>query len=183
MSLLHALHTSHTGPEHLKSEPGDPLSATLRWFVRLAAGLLILTAMAKLYSVVSNSAPIMGKFDPLLGIRNRSLLESVKLFELLCGTLLVSRIDLGRKLILLNFCGAGFLSYRLLRRVLRGKFSYCSCLGGMADLFRISEKTASDILLATALIMFFVGLWGYIALTSQDSHFQLREGGRALGPS
>ncbi len=123
------------------------------WFYRSAAALLLVTAVAKLYSA-GGSARILHVRDPLLYVGYRPLMILAALLELaVAAFLLRTRGELRRCLVLL-WLSANFLLYHL------GNYSigvhFCPCLGQLADALPL-PKGLADIALQVLLLYWLLG--------------------------
>jgi hypothetical protein len=133
------------------------------WFYKSAAALLLLTALAKLYSS-GGGARVLQVQDQLLHLGYRPVMILVALVEIAVALfLLKSRGDLTRSLVLL-WLSSNFIAYRL-GSYLLGVHT-CPCLGQLADRLPLPRGFA-DILLQLLVLYWFVGslstfwrLWG-----------------------
>src|SRR6266404_75458 len=101
-----------------------------KWFFSFSAGVLVLTALAKLYAS-TGTAKVFHTPDELLYLSYRPLMISVAVLEIVIAVyLLRSRSDLRRCLALL-WLSSNFLVYHL------GNFllgvHLCPCLGHLTD--------------------------------------------------
>jgi hypothetical protein len=121
-------------------------------FLRSAAALLLLTALAKGFSALGSNT-ILEKPDPVFWfLRNRELLVLVGLVEMAMAGLLISRIPLKvRRGALLWLC-ANFVLYRA-GLWMTGAPPACKCLGDVAGRLGLSDAQASWIML---------GILGYL---------------------
>ena len=113
------------------------------WFYKSAAALLLLTALAKLYSS-AGSAKILGVQDQLLHLGYRPLMILAAVVEVAVAvSLLGSSRDLRRSLVLLWLSG-NFIAYHLGNYLLG--IHTCPCLGRLADRLPL-PRGAADITL------------------------------------
>lgn len=112
-------------------EHADRMAAVGRLYCRSAALVLVLTALAKLWSA-TGEARILGLRDPLLPLTNRELLLGAGLVELaVAGYLIWGRSALAKHLWVLWLSG-NFVLYRLgLWWVAPGR--PCRCLGTLTE--------------------------------------------------
>ncbi|MEY4692338.1 MAG: hypothetical protein RIT19_2663 [Verrucomicrobiota bacterium] len=131
-------------------EPSSARQET--WFLRSAAALLLLTALAKGFSAFGSNS-ILEKPDPVFWVlKNRELLILVAAVELAVAALLVSGMPLKiRRGGLLWLC-ANFLLYRAGLWV-TGSPPACKCLGELAGRIGLSDAQASWVML---------GILGYL---------------------
>ena len=147
-----------------------------KWFYRAAGMLLVLTAIAKLYTA-GGTARILGTQDQLLHIGYRPLLFLTALLEIgVALFLLGSRGELKRSLVLL-WLSANFICYHLANYLLG--IHYCPCLGTLEDRLPLPRGLASIILQVLALYWVIGGLsslwrlwgserWARLALASRS---------------
>jgi len=115
------------------------------WLHKSAAVLLLLTAVAKLYSA-SGSAKILEVQDRLLHLGYRPLMILAALLEIVVALfLLKSRSHLGRSLVLL-WLSANFLAYHLANYLLG--IHYCPCLGSLTDRLPLPRGLPDTLLIA-----------------------------------
>jgi len=122
-------------------------------FIKSAGILLMLTALAKLYTAIAGSR-ILNLHDPILGFRFRYEFLAVGVAEIiiacLCLTARRTKLQFG----LIAYLGTSFAIYRLgLWSV--GIFA-CPCLGSFPDALHLS-KTAANVLTGGMLIYLLAG--------------------------
>jgi len=132
----------------------------VRWFVRSAGVVLLVTGLAKLWSAMGE-ARVLGVRDPLFGLTFRQLMLGVGLVELVvAGVCLVGRRE-RLSLVLVGWLSGNFALYRLGLWWLGWK-GPCGCLGHVTDALGVSP-TAADlvmkIVLGYLLVGAFAGLW------------------------
>lgn len=122
------------------------------WFLRSAAVLLILTALAKGFSALGSNT-ILEKPDPVFWVlKNRELLVLVGVVEMAVAGLLLSSMPVKvRRGGLLWLC-ANFLLYRA-GLWMTGSAPSCKCMGDLAGQLDLSDAQASWIML---------GILGYL---------------------
>jgi hypothetical protein len=133
------------------------------WFFNLAAAMLLLTALAKLFSAGGN-ARVLHAQDQLLHLGYRPLMISAALLEVAVAVfLLKGRSDLRRYLVLL-WLSANFISYHLGIYLLG--LHTCPCLGQLADRLPLPRGLA-DIFLQVLVLYWFAAsvnslwrMWG-----------------------
>lgn len=122
-------------------------------FYKSAAALLLVTALAKLYSA-GGSARLLQAQDQLLHLGYRPVMILAALIEVaVAAFLLRNRSGLRRSLLLL-WLSSNFIAYRL-GNYLLGIHS-CSCLGRLADRLPLPRGLA-DAVLQVLLLWWFVG--------------------------
>jgi hypothetical protein len=128
------------------------------WFVRIAMGALIATALLKLVSLGSE-ARVLGAADPLLDfLTTRQVMLLTAIFEF--GT--VAAVFVNRNILtrcgLLLWISTVFVAYRVGLAAV-GFEGYCPCLGTLTYGLPISPAVADR--LALGLLVFLVGgsLW------------------------
>lgn len=132
-------------------------------FFRIAAALLMVTAMAKLYSA-GGSARVLQVQDQFIHLGYRPVMIVVALIEIVVATFLLrSRSDLWRSLVLL-WLSSNFMGYRLGSYLLG--VHLCPCLGHLTDRLPLPPGLA-DIALTVLVLWWFAGsagcvwrLWG-----------------------
>ena len=125
------------------------------WFYRTAAGMLLLTALAKLYSA-EGSAKVLQIQDQLLHLGYGRVMVLAALIELGTAALLVLiRSDLKRSLMLL-WLSSNLIAYRLGNYLLG--IHTCPCLGQAADRLPLPRGMA-DLILQLLVLWWFVGSW------------------------
>jgi hypothetical protein len=136
----------------------DLMRVVRRWFVRIALGILVITAILKLVSVASE-ARVLGASDPLLDfLTTRQVLLLAAVFELaVVAAIFVNRNMLTRCGLLL-WISAVFVAYRVGLAAV-GFEGYCPCLGALNYGLPMSPAGADR--LALGLLFFLVGgsLW------------------------
>lgn len=133
------------------------------WFFKSAAVLLLLTALAKLYSS-GGTAKILQVQDQLVHLGYQPVLVLAALVEIAVAVfLLKSRNDLRRSLVLL-WLSSNFIAYRL-GNYLLGMHT-CPCLCQLADRLPLPRGLV-DIFLLVLVLWWFAGslgsfwrLWG-----------------------
>jgi hypothetical protein len=134
-----------------------------RWgecFLRVAAGILLLTALVKLAGVAAGQG-IMMATDPVVGLPNRWTMITSAVVDLGAAGFFVSRKDHSRRLLACFWLGAGFCCYHLALAIIEPG-ALCPCLGTLYGRLGLRPETAD----ATAKVLaayFFLGpvvLWG-----------------------
>lgn len=126
------------------------------WFYKFAGALLLLTALAKLYSS-GGSAKILQVQDQLFHLGYRPVLILAALVEIPVAVfLLKSRSDLRRSLVLL-WLSSNFIAYRLGNYLLG--IHTCPCLGQLADRLPLPRGLV-DIFLVVLVLWWFAGSLG-----------------------
>jgi hypothetical protein len=116
-------------------------SRSNEWVFNLSAAMLVLTALAKLYSA-AGSARILKAQDPLLHLGYRPVMILAALLEIAAAAFLFrSRSELARSLVLL-WLTANFIFYHLGDYALG--IHFCPCLGQLADRLPLPRGMADD---------------------------------------
>jgi len=153
----------------LIAQTGEKLKAlTLRvreawweiWFVRLAIGLLLATALMKLLSIAAGER-ILDANDPILGMPYKGAMFGGAILEIGVAILLSSHKRWTAGLLALSWLGLAFCFYHLALTVFEPG-ALCPCLGTLYG--RLGIKLAAANAIAQVLAVFFlVGpllLWG-----------------------
>ncbi len=120
-------------------------------FFRMAAVVLLCTALAKLYSATGH-AKLLAERDHLLHMDYRFLMIGVSVVEILLALLLLrNRSNVKRSLALL-WLSSNFLVYHL-GNYLFG-FSYCPCLGRLSDALPLPRGFGESMLRVLVLYWF-----------------------------
>ena len=134
-----------------------------KWFLKTAAFVLLTASVAKLISAFG-ATPTLYHNDPITGLSFDKLFLVVGVVELGSAVLCLSDvIGTCPKLGLVAWLSTNFLVYRLGLWFI-GWHRPCGCMGGLAAVFRLSDKTADDImkgLLAYMLIGSYAGLFWF----------------------
>ena len=129
------------------------MQKTIRIYICITAGLLFVTAIAKLVSATGN-AKVLENSDPILGISFRDVFWIVGVIELAVSMFCLFGRRLNMQVGIVAWLATIFLFYRL-GLILVGYHKPCSCLGNLTDALRISPQaadTAMKIILAYLLI-------------------------------
>jgi len=133
----------------------------VRWFVRSAGVVLLLTGLAKLWSAMGE-ARVLGVQGPLFGLTFRQLMLGVGLAEVVvAGVCLVGHRE-RLSCVLVGWLSGNFALYRLGLWWLGWKGS-CGCLGRMTHALGVSPAAANLLMkgvLAYLLIGTVAGMWG-----------------------
>ncbi|MCL4180008.1 MAG: hypothetical protein KJ072_19955 [Verrucomicrobia bacterium] len=137
------------------------------WFVRIAMGVLVITAILKLFSVASEARGL-GISDPLFDfLTTRQVLLLAAMFELTVAAALFMNRNLLTRCGLLLWISAVFVAYRVGLAAV-GFDGHCPCLGALNYGLPISPAVMDR--LALGLLVFLVAgsLWcGWSALKDQ----------------
>jgi len=120
------------------------------WFFKASAVMLVLTAMAKLYSSFG-SAKVLVVQDELLHLGYRPLLISVALLEIGVAAFLIRGRSDFRKCLVMFWLSGNFLSYHLGNYLLG--IHLCPCLGHLTDRLPLPNG------LTAVLLQFLVLYW------------------------
>ncbi len=120
-------------------------------FFSLAASVLMLTAMAKLYSATGQAKVLLAQ-DQLLHVGYRPLMILAALVEVIVAAFLLrSRSEWKRSLVLLWLSG-NFIFYHLGNYLLG--YKTCSCLGHLSDALPLPHGFAESMLQVLVLYWF-----------------------------
>lgn len=122
-------------------------------FYKSAAALLLVTAMAKLYSAGGN-AKLLQTQDQLLHLGYRPVIIIAALIEVAVAALLFRNRSGLRRSLLLLWLSSNLIAYRLGNYLLG--IHTCACLGRLADRLPLPRGLA-DIVLQVLLLWWFVG--------------------------
>lgn len=131
------------------TEPAMTLAFCRRLFYFLVAGLLYLTALAKVLSAVAAKPELLALPDPVIENSERSVLLFASTADLAVAAVLVlSKNSLFKNYSLLWLSGC-FLIYRFWWSVVSPP-GHCKCLGELTDWIGVSPTTASFTLLGVS---------------------------------
>jgi len=125
-----------------------------RYLIYSFSGILVLTALSKLYTVMGN-VRMLDLYDPVLLLSNRRLLTGVAVIELFCAMLIVRTRHPWFAGLILLWLGANFLMYRVAVS-LGGAITPCPCLGSVGGRLGLSQS-ATDVLMHSILVYFLAG--------------------------
>jgi hypothetical protein len=128
--------------------------AAEKFFVHSVAAILLLTALAKVFSA-GGSARILSLNDPLLMIPTRSVLLLAAVVELGVAAFLLRAGRTEGNCLLVLWLGTVFIAYRLFLAWL-APGQPCPCLGTVADNLPLRPQTV-DLLLRLAIAYLFLG--------------------------
>lgn len=139
----------------------------VRWFVRSAGVLLLLTGLAKLWSAMGE-ARVLGVRDPLFGLTFEQLMLGVGLVEVVVAWVcLVGRRE-RLSLVLVGWLSGNFALYRLGLWWLGWK-GPCGCLGHVTDALGVSP-TAADLVMKIVLGYLLVGALAGLWCMTESGH-------------
>ena len=148
-------------PLHASPAMSRP-SRTEALFIRSAAIVLLLTALAKVYSAFG-SARILTALDPMIHLRYRHIMIGAGLLEIAIGIYLLRGRSVVPKLFVVLWLSTNFVVYRMANALLH--FYVCPCLGAVGDALHLSRAQANFILEVIVLYLFLgsglllVALW------------------------
>lgn len=122
-------------------------------FVHSVAVLLLLTAVAKLFSAFG-SARILTARDPMFLLKYWQIMIIVGLVELAIAVYLFRGRSMVLKLIAILWLGSNFIVYRMANALMG--ITVCPCLGTTLDALRLSSRQ-SDLLLGGFVLYLFLG--------------------------
>ena len=140
------------------------LGAAAKWerrFILSAAVLLLVTALAKLASILGK-AEILQTIDPIIGIPFRYLLLLAGLLEALVAAICLFSVNLRLASGLIAWLATNFVVYRT-GLWLIGWHQPCKCLGALTDFLPISPQ-AADFIMKAVLTFLFVGSYTVVFL-------------------
>lgn len=144
--------------------------ATMNWFFKTTALMLLMTSAAKLYSA-TGSAKILSVPDVFLHINNRWLMVSLAVIEALASAyLLIARNNINRAMLVI-WLSSNFIFYRIVNYVLH--ITYCPCLGTLGQKLPLSQGRI-NIALTAFVLYWFVGAF-YAAQASSAGRLSSAE--------
>ena len=147
-------------------------------FVRSAAALLLLTALAKLYSAFG-SARILTALDPMMHLCYRQIMVGVGLVELAIGIYLFRGRSAVIKLFAVLWLSTNFVVYRMANDLMN--FYVCPCLGTVGDSLHLSRKQSGSLLQILVLYLFLGSAFSLLAAWTR-LHDSLNSGVTATEP-
>lgn len=120
-----------------------PWMQTASYFLWSSALLLLVTGVAKLYSLTGTSR-FLAATDPVFHLSNREVMLLVGLLELVVAIYLVLGRDTIRRAAVLLWLGANFLGYRAAGEFLQAKL--CPCLGTISSHVPLTQAQLDRIL-------------------------------------
>jgi hypothetical protein len=150
-----------------------------QWFIYTAAKILVVTALAKLYSA-TGSARLLDRADPLLMMTHRQVFILVGLGELAVAAYLLLGRDRILKLLSVVWLASMFAVYRAGMWWI-GAPKACGCLGSLGDLLPVSEAVVTHGMLAI-LVYLWVGSVGLLLLSGWEKR-ELARGTMRQGTS
>jgi hypothetical protein len=116
----------------------------MRWFLKVAGSVLLLTGVAKAFTAIG-SARALDTIDPLTGIPFRQLLLLVGLAELLIAFFCLFTDKRRLSLLAVAWLSTNFLVYRLGLWFI-GWHHPCHCMGDLASALHLSDQAADNIM-------------------------------------
>jgi len=138
------------------------MARSWKFFIASSAVILILTAAAKLFSLLQPDA-ILNYADPLLNVTNRRILQFTSLLEISGAIVLLMASRQAFSFLVIWTISAQFVLYRVLLWQL-DPAAPCACLGRVGSWLPISERGLSLILGGIALYMFLGSSLGLLRL-------------------
>jgi hypothetical protein len=129
----------------------------MRFFLRFAGILLILTAAAKVFSSFG-TLHLLDLPDPVLTIRLRYVLWFASVLEFAVGYYCVFHYNLRLQCCIIALLAASFGVYRI--GLLWLGIHYCKCFGTVPEIFHISPIVANLVSLGILIYLLLVGLIG-----------------------
>lgn len=126
----------------------------VRVFLSSASVVLLGTGFAKFASGLTGGE-VLRTYDPVLGVTLGTLFGWVGAIEVIVAVLCLTSRQMGLPVVLLLWLGVSFVAYRLGLWWVGGP-AYCSCLGTMTAVLRLSPVTV-DLALKLALAYLLVG--------------------------
>jgi len=134
-----------------------------KYYLASAVAILSVTAAAKGWSITGH-APILSHSEPVFGLSNRILLESVAVIEAAIVLFIVFGKSTLTKLALLTWLSGCFILYRIgMNTLAPGK--PCHCLGTLTDRLPFQSETIDMMLkgvvayLLVGSIFFLIRVW------------------------
>ena len=126
-------------------------------FFRVALGILVLTALAKLASLGFANSQLLSYYDPLWEVQTRYVLGMVAAFELGVGGILMLSKNRILKCLVCSAAGAEFILYRIFN-YLSDSPRPCPCLGALYDWIHINPRIFDGLLSGAAAFLFIGGM-------------------------
>lgn len=157
--MIAAIHSKIRNCECWYTRSCDKIEAG---YVFSAAGILLVTGLAKLVSAIGKDR-ILNLADPVLGVHIRYLIFMVGLLEMVISAIgfLSHRKELS--LILLAWLATNFTIYRVGLRYI-GWPSPCHCMGTITDALHISPQVG-DLVMRIVLLYLILGSFGLLVLS------------------
>jgi hypothetical protein len=133
------------------------MNRAVRFFVKSAGVLLLITAAAKMFTVFAGHTPILSQHDPILMIPFRAELLGVAVLEIVIAAVCFFAERIRLQLGLVAWLATSFAAYRFGLWLLGIQF--CQCLGNIPDALHLSVHTANAITFAM-LIYLLLGSYG-----------------------
>jgi len=134
-------------------------AGTMRAFLRLAGGFLLLVGVAKAYSAIG-PARALDTVDPLVGIPFRQLFLLVGLAELLVAFFCLFTDRRALSVWLVAWLSSNFLVYRLGLWFI-GWHHPRACMGSLAGMLHLSDRAADNVMKAV-LAYLLIGSYGIL---------------------
>ncbi len=128
-------------------------SRSNEWFFNVSVVMLVVTALAKLYSA-AGSARILQVRDPLLHLGYRPVMILAALLEITAAVFLFRSRSESRRSLVLFWLSANFIWYHVGVHLLGVHF--CPCLGQLSDSLPL-PKGLADVILPVLLLYWFLG--------------------------
>lgn len=123
---------------------GVPKDVALKWFIRSAALILLVTGAAKVWAAFGN-AKLLGVTDPIVGFKFWRLMMAVGLAEIVTALICIINWRPALSLGLMAWLSTNFVFYRI-GLVWVGWHKPCSCLGNLTDALHIPPQTADTVM-------------------------------------
>jgi hypothetical protein len=131
----------------------------LALFVKSAGVLLLITALAKIFTGLAGHTGILSKPDPILIIPFRAELLVVGALEIIVAAVCFFTKRIQLQLGLIAWLATSFVAYRC--GLLLLNIEYCKCLGNLPDALHLSTHTTNII---TSSILIYLLLGSYCGL-------------------
>jgi hypothetical protein len=129
---------------------------SVKSYSTVSAAILVITAAAKLVTVMLSNSVRLAYIDPLVGVRTSYLLSGVAISEIIAAAVVITVPSTAIRGFACMFFGGEFLIYRIFHYLYQLP-QPCPCLGALSDWIGISVKTADCVLLGAAMYLAVVG--------------------------
>jgi hypothetical protein len=116
----------------------------MRWFLKLAGGVLMLVGLAKAFSAIGPTRAL-DTIDPLIGLPFRHLFLLVGLAELLIAFCCLFTDRRWFSIWLVAWLSTNFAAYRVGLWFI-GWHHPCACMGSLAGMLHLSDQAADNIM-------------------------------------
>jgi hypothetical protein len=135
------------------------------WYLYATAGVLVVTALAKLWSV-TGTAIALTKTDPITMLSYRELMLGVGVIELLTATYLLWGRSLIKRSAAALWIASNFMMYRF--AAYHMNVSVCPCFGTLTDALPFKNADVAAASNWIVAVMFFGACWSLLHLNATN---------------